>query len=371
MWKPDICIYHHPCTDGFGSAWAVWKKWGDDVEYLPCSYGGNLPLTEVLNKNVLVCDFSWKAGPMRTLIGSAKSVVILDHHVSAKDELTKWAVAKLDLKDVEEEIAHREDDREDKCLALFDMDRSGAMMTWEFCHPGICPPKMITHIQDRDLWQFKYNSTRPYFMGLSSQPMDFKIWDWCNENYEVVLDQGAAIKRYYDARVQEVVASATRGRFLEWDNIPMVNANYFLGSDVGNILAEDAPFALVWNRKGNITNVSLRSKNDVGLDVSKIAERFGGGGHKHAAGFRVEGYVDWIDVSENDEIEKLKTVLRANLRDFELVNNSGLWQGHPFTHALRDIKAVLKEEEEIDAQELVRRFEKGAAESIPIVPRDS
>ena len=36
----------------------------------------------------------------------------------------------------------------------------------------------------------------------------------------------------------------------------------------------------------NIRIFSLRSTED-GLDVSEIASKFGGGGHKHAAGFSV------------------------------------------------------------------------------------
>jgi len=31
----------------------------------------------------------------------------------------------------------------------------------------------------------------------------------------------------------------------------------------------------------------LRSAKEGGLDVSEIAEKFGGGGHKHAAGFTI------------------------------------------------------------------------------------
>lgn len=38
--------------------------------------------------------------------------------------------------------------------------------------------------------------------------------------------------------------------------------------------------------------VSLRSKGD--LNVAKIAERFGGGGHRNAAGLQIDG--DWDSV---------------------------------------------------------------------------
>jgi phosphoesterase RecJ-like protein len=52
--------------------------------------------------------------------------------------------------------------------------------------------------------------------------------------------------------------------------------------------------------------VSLRSKGDI--NVAKIAEKFGGGGHKNAAGYRVSG--DWDELEE--EIVK---VLRETVSD--------------------------------------------------------
>lgn len=43
MWKPDLCIYHGNCDDGFGAAWAIWKRWGNEVAYIPGVYGKPLP----------------------------------------------------------------------------------------------------------------------------------------------------------------------------------------------------------------------------------------------------------------------------------------------------------------------------------------
>ena len=49
--------------------------------------------------------------------------------------------------------------------------------------------------------------------------------------------------------------------------------------------------------------VSLRSKGDI--NVAKVAESFGGGGHKNAAGCRAEG--DW----DESESQLVKAVLKA------------------------------------------------------------
>ncbi|MFZ2187298.1 MAG: bifunctional oligoribonuclease/PAP phosphatase NrnA [Candidatus Moraniibacteriota bacterium] len=52
----------------------------------------------------------------------------------------------------------------------------------------------------------------------------------------------------------------------------------------------DAKFALVLSeRSDNIVRASLRSMEHNGVDVSAIAHEFGGGGHKLASGFEIQG----------------------------------------------------------------------------------
>lgn len=50
-----------------------------------------------------------------------------------------------------------------------------------------------------------------------------------------------------------------------------------------------AKFALLLRQDGDIVKGSLRSEPHKGVDVSKIAKLFGGGGHKLASGFKIKG----------------------------------------------------------------------------------
>lgn len=61
----------------------------------------------------------------------------------------------------------------------------------------------------------------------------------------------------------------------------------------------------------NRYRVSLRSKGDI--NVARVAEEFGGGGHKNAAGCRVEG--DW-DLLEKDLIEAIQAALNTSVNGF-------------------------------------------------------
>jgi len=66
-----------------------------------------------------------------------------------------------------------------------------------------------------------------------------------------------------------------------------VNANALFASELGNLLAEQSgTFGLIWQLSGDgEIKASLRSKGD--FDVAAIAARYGGGGHRNAAGFRM------------------------------------------------------------------------------------
>ena len=68
--------------------------------------------------------------------------------------------------------------------------------------------------------------------------------------------------------------------------MPVANLPYTLTSDAGHLLANGEPFAACYWDTPTGRVFSLRSTDD-GLDVSEIAKKYGGGGHRNASGFRV------------------------------------------------------------------------------------
>jgi bifunctional oligoribonuclease and PAP phosphatase NrnA len=64
----------------------------------------------------------------------------------------------------------------------------------------------------------------------------------------------------------------------------------------------------------NAYRVSLRSKGDI--NVAKICEKFGGGGHKNAAGCKVIG--NW-DERERELVEVLNETVDRHHEEFEPV----------------------------------------------------
>lgn len=254
-----LCIYHGGCPDGFGAAYAVWKRFGDAVEFYPATHGD--PPPDVADRDVIMVDFSYKRPVLTEMLARCKSMIILDHHKTAKADLEGLDDPKLTL--------------------VFDMDRSGAVITWEHFHPETPTPALMRTIQDRDLWQWKYPLSRPILTALDTYPQDFEVWDGLD--LDELADAGKHMLVYYNSIVDEMVEKADMMQ-LDGYTVPVINAPYFMASDLGNILAKGHPFAVIYSVDARGVRYSLRSAPD-GVDVSEIAKSHGGGGHFHAAGF--------------------------------------------------------------------------------------
>ena len=281
-----LCIYHGGCADGFGAAWVVRRAFADYVEFVAASY--NQPPPDVTGRNVLIVDFSYKRAVLEQMIETARSILVIDHHRSAAQDLVAWLGAPPTW-----EAWRTIEGTEHPALrisALFDMDRSGAGLTWDYFNPGQPRPPLIDHIEDRDLWRFRLPHTRPVHAVLMSYPYDFGVWDDIAMRVEaqdpVLIAEGVAIDRRLLKETHEVIGAGKRRMTIAGHDVPACNAPYLMASDAGNIMGEGEPFAATYFDGPDGRAFSLRSRG-AGLDVSEIAKLFGGGGHRNAAGFLV------------------------------------------------------------------------------------
>ena len=258
-----LCIYHGNCADGFTAAWVVRRALGELVEFFPGVYSE--PPPDVKDRDVVLVDFSYKRPVMEKLVADAKSVLVLDHHKTAAD----------DLKDLP------------GAVVVFDMERSGCRIAWDYFFPEETPPPTLLRVEDRDLWRFKFSNTREVQATIFSYPYDFQIWDQLMaDDPEMLAVEGAAIERKHFKDVNELLGVTQRRMKIGGVNVPVANLPYTLVSDAAHKMAQGEPFAgCYWDTpKGRV--FGLRSTDD-GADVSEIAKLYGGGGHRNAAGFTV------------------------------------------------------------------------------------
>lgn len=309
MTKP-LCIYHGNCADGFTAAWAVWKRFGDQFDYFPGVY--QQPPPDVTGRDVVLVDFSYKSDVLIEMRKLARSILVLDHHKSAAEDLVVKPVNEgtyyLSIADQwgpNPWVRHRGNADEDWLQGAgwiyvsFDMNRSGAGLAWDFFHPGKPRPALINFVEDRDLWRFKLPGSRAINAVVFSYPYEFEAWDELSRFVELAPVEaeraGAAIERKHHKDVAELVAALRTEMVIGGHWVPVANLPYTLTSDAGHLMCK--PYAspnlqgemvtpnfaaCYWDSpKGRV--FSLRSVGD--FDVSVIAAGYGGGGHKNASGF--------------------------------------------------------------------------------------
>ncbi len=261
----DICIYHGSCLDGYAAAWAVRRRYGDMLFWYG-KYQGNPP--DVTGRDVIIVDFSYKRPVLLEMAAKAKSILVIDHHQTAEADLV---------------------DLPDNVQCIFDMTQSGAVLTWKSLFPNEPVPAVFLNIQDRDLWQYKLSTTRAVCEALYSYPMEMLVWDDLTLRDPAGLAQeGSTLYRKQQQEVSNTLRKQARLMLIGDHVVQAMNAHAWVTSDVGHALAELYPFGATYYDDGCFRNFSLRSSNEAyGVDVSEIAKKYGGGGHKHAAGFKL------------------------------------------------------------------------------------
>lgn len=310
-----VTVFHHAdCLDGFGAAYAAWKRFGAAARYRALHHGDAWTPDEIAGHDVYILDFSFPPEELARMAGHAAKVTEIDHHVSA---MAAWRDRLMPDERGRQAFRHGQL----PLTAIFDLEKSGARLAWEHFHPAVPLPLALQHVEDQDLWRFALPGTRPFCRALRLRPFDFATWDELAQampdteapRYREFIQQGEAIEAFFRREVERLAQSSLRtaarlrgepvdamqalrhGQSVIGDGESSwlaveglaVNASVLFASELGNALAEQSgTFGLVWQVGGDgEAKVSLRSQGAV--DVSAIAARYGGGGHRNAAGFRL------------------------------------------------------------------------------------
>ena len=153
-----LVIYNADCADGFCAAFVAWTMLGDEAEYVPMKYGDILEPARYLNREVYILDFSFLRETMDGIFEMANHVTWLDHHKTAfemwfdgldESTLPKNAIQMQcsDTKANENNVSavHRSTN---KIKVRFHYNKSGALLAWEYFHPGEEVPMLIQHIDE-------------------------------------------------------------------------------------------------------------------------------------------------------------------------------------------------------------------------------
>ena len=256
------------CPDGFSGAWAAWKKFGDKAKYIKAFHF--IPAPNLKYKEIYMIDFTYPEEVVRKMIKENKSVTSLDHHAPAEKTiiLTK--------------------------NYSYSTNHSGCVLAWRHFFPKKPIPALLKYVESGDLWRFNFPYAKEILMYLRFFDFDFKIWDKLAEELDnsqkrkECVKKGSTLLFYEDKIIKDIIKTHGELVVFEGRKILAVNSPRMFRSKIGMLVAKKMPpFGIVWSRKSGKIPVSLRSIGK--FDVSKIAQKFGGTGHKNAAGFTLNG----------------------------------------------------------------------------------
>ena len=275
--REALVVYHGPsCLDGLMSA-AIAKMRLPHAEFMVGVYQHEPDYDVFRDRDIFILDFSYNTEVMDKICKVAKFVVCVDHHKTAHEAL--------------------KDFKRKNFIFIYDVYKSGAGLTWDLFYPNELLPDIVKYVQDRDIWKWEYVETEAVTAALYSYPSKVEVMYNFLSAGKTQLDQlrheGKALIRARRLEIEKTLAYSTR--IISWGlengdiiKVPIINCPPALTSEIGNILSEQFPFAIMYFDQKNYRNFSLRSssKNPEHVDVSTIASLYGGGGHKHAAGFK-------------------------------------------------------------------------------------
>lgn len=276
--KNIVVIYHSNCTDGFSGAWAAWKKLGKTADYFAWIHQTPLPLLK--NKEIYFIDICPKAEELKRLSAANKRVVVIDHHINAKKD---------------GKFAHE---------YIYALNHSGATLAWKYFHPEKVTPKLLRYAEDMDLWRFKLTHTEAISAYLDLFEFDFKLWSKLSRDLDnsksirSYLEKGRLLLRYEDKLIEDIISkTAIPVKFFGIRTLA-VNSPVFTSGIGYELYSKKPPMGIIWYERDGQIRISLRSNGKV--NVAKLAEKFGGGGHKSSAGFAISvgKKLPWIRIKK-------------------------------------------------------------------------
>lgn len=305
-------FYHKNCSDGFLAGFNAYVYFRmrdklDMVEFLEIQYGDALP--DLKNKHVYFLDFAISPEKFIELEKEALSVTMLDHHKTALKEYANADLSHSGCCNTGKRKGFLSFANNRASEITLDMEQSGCYMAHKYfktCDDSgqdysrfygadflDCLELLNIHIQDRDLWKFNFADTKAYYELLNDPKYRtfeglFECLDGIKVNEFLSLIEPYKIRVEMRENQASVIASRVREVTINGYAVAIVNAPSLLASEVGSILSSKYAAAIMYVVDVDHAIMSIRSKTGSAVASIDIATHFGGGGHRHAAGVKMQ-----------------------------------------------------------------------------------
>ena len=293
----DYVIFHKGCLDGFTSFVILNNTGtiGKDAIIFPDVPSAKIPPPQIDNKNIIIMDVAYKYEVLKMICERANSVTFIDHHVTIHDDVVK-------LK------SEFQADDSSRVKVIYNEGECGASLTWKYFNKKKQMPLFVRYIKDNDIGSWKLKHTHHFIVGLQTH-FDMSLtnnnllkWNSLFHFNEVkkIIKKGKIYWEYIDhlldmnSKRYSLEAFPSEKIYEDYSThfnkpgefkVAVVcgggcPSSSLLGLKMMNTINCD--FVIMWSlnldRKEYV--LAFRSKD---VDVGKIAQIFGGGGHKLAS----------------------------------------------------------------------------------------
>lgn len=282
----DIKVFFHKIDlDGKCSAAIVKRKY-PDCELIGFDYGeGQLDFSNLeRGETFFVVDCYLGLSEMANLHGFGK-LIWIDHHKTAIEEVENSRL-RGEFKGIRE------------------IGKAACELTWEYLFPDEPMPEAVRLLGRYDVWdksdKFDWlHKILPFQMGMrliDAHAGNTNYWnDIFMNSFQCVdnnIEEGRTVLIYENQRNQTYAKEMAFKVEFEGHKTWAINkalSNSKIFETIENV--EERPLWILFSYKAKIWRYSIYSAPDSGLDVSKIAAKYGGGGHAGAAGFQSDKYL--------------------------------------------------------------------------------
>ena len=276
-------FYHNSDLDGKCSAAIVCRKYPKaTIVGYNYYYEHNRAFSGIQqNEELIFVDITPSVESLRVLLQTTPNITILDHH---KTSISSLAEANLVFPG-----------------KLDDTGLGACKLVWEYYYPEHPLPKSVLWIAEHDVW--KNTPTNKFFhfgLGLQNTYPTNPTWDKLFDDHhpiiEQVLEAGKIIQTYlvhWYKTLVKVYGIPGKIRHLGTYSAMVLNQGAVNSFVFDSVITQYDVFVRVVKGKDDGWRCSITTEKD-DIDVSEIAKKFGGGGHKKAAGFRVDKLEDFF-----------------------------------------------------------------------------
>ncbi len=273
-----MVVFYHSDHDGIMSAAIVKKYFKGEGRYIKVGHVADFPLAEVKpDEKVVIVDFSVTTeNGLSDLYEITEDIIWIDHHISAINK-----------------DGHFVDSG--KIRGLLSVEKAACELTWDYFFPSLEMPYSVKLIGDHDVWKFAYGDDTRFFQSglyLHDSSLESGLWEplldskeMADKQMALIIKEGEIVYQFRNLKDRSDINSY--GYPVDFEGYKAIACNVKGNSYLFEGVKEKYDLFLSYIYTGTQYKVSLFTPRD-DIDLSEIVAKYGGGGHRKAAGFRTQ-----------------------------------------------------------------------------------